>query len=193
MAWLRAYGRGAGALLSIALVFSLARAEEPSIPVRLQAGLLAKLAGYDRNMRGRAGDRIRIAILINPGNADSVRVGDEMSHALAQVSEIAGLPHDDFSIAYTGAEALAEACSARRITILYVTPGFERDSAKISQALWGADVLTVSAVARYVSEGIVIGFDALGGQPRMLVHLQQARAQHVDFEAKVLKLMKVVE
>jgi hypothetical protein len=180
-------------LLSTALFVTAARAEEPSIPVRLQAGLLAKLAGYDRNMRERAGDRVRVAILINPSSADSVRVGDEMSHALAQISDIAGLPHDDFSIAYTSPDAVAEACVTRRITILYVTPGFERDATKIGQTLRGADVLTVAAVARYVSEGIVIGFDALGGQPRMLVHLPQARAQHVDFEAKVLKLMKVLE
>jgi hypothetical protein len=193
MACVKAYGRVAGVLLSVALVFSLARAEEPSVPVRLQAGLLAKLAGYDRNMRVRAGDRIRVAILINPSNTDSLRVGEEMSHALAQVPEIAGLPHDDSSLPYTSAEALADACATRRIAILYVTPGFESDTAKISRALWGANVLTVSAVARYVSAGIVVGFDALGGQPRMLVHLTQARAQHVDFEAKVLKLMKVVE
>jgi len=161
--------------------------------VRLQAGLLAKLAGYDRNLRVRAGDRVRVAILIKSGEADSVRVGEEMSHALGQIADIAGLPHDEVSLAYTNAETLAETCAAERIAILYVTPGFDGDAMRISQALRGVDVLTVSAVARYVSKGIVVGFDALGGQPRMLVHLQQARAQHVDFQATVLKLMKVVE
>jgi hypothetical protein len=171
----------------------VARAEEPSVPVRLQASLLAKLAGYDRNMQARAGDRVRVGILIKSNDTDSVRVGDEMSHALGQVGDIAGLPHDELALAYTNAEALPQTCTAQRIAILYVTPGFDGEAAKISQALRGADVLTVSAMARYVPKGIIVGFDALGGQPRMLVHLPQARAQHVDFQATVLKLMKVVE
>jgi hypothetical protein len=175
------------------VLVTLARAEEPSIPVRLQASLLAKLAGYDRNMQTRAGERVRVAILINPSDADSVRVGNEMSHALGQISDIAGLPHDELSIAYTSAETLPQTCAVQRIAVLYVTPGFDGEALKISQALRGADILTVSAIAKYVLKGIVVGFDALGGQPRMLVHLPQARAQHVDFQATVLKLMKVVE
>ena len=191
MAWSRAYGQ-VSRLVFLAVV-SLARAEEPSVPVRLQASLLAKLAGYDRNMQSRAGDRVRVAILIKSGDTDSVRVGEEMSHALGQIPDIAGLPHDEVSLAYTNAETLPQTCATQRIAILYVTPGFDGDAAKISQALRGADVLTVSAMARYVQKGIVVGFDALGGQPRMLVHLPQAKAQHVDFQATVLKLMKVVE
>jgi uncharacterized protein DUF4154 len=191
MAWARAYGQVS--LLVCFTVVSLARAEEPSVPVRLQASLLAKLAGYDRNLPARAGDRVRVAILIKPGNTDSVRVGEEMSHALGAIGQIGDLPHEELSLAYTSAQALPQQCEEEGIAILYVTPGFDGDALKISQALQGADVLTVAAVARYVSRGIVVGFDAMGGQPRMLVHLSQARAQHVDFQATVLKLMKVVE
>jgi hypothetical protein len=193
MAWSRACGRISLLVCLAVAVASLARAEEPSIPVRLQASLLGKLAGYDRNMRARAGERVRVAILINPNDTDSARVGDEMSHALGQIADIAGLPHDELSIAYTNAETLPQTCAVQRIAVLYVTPGFDGEALKISRALWGADVLTVSAVAKYVSKGIVVGFDALEGQPRMLVHLPQAKAQHVDFQATVLKLMKVVE
>jgi hypothetical protein len=133
----RAFGRFS--LLVCFATASLARAEQPSIPLRLQAGLMAKLAGYDRNMRIRAGDRVRVAMLIKPGDADSVRVGVEMSHALGEITEIAGLPHEELSIAYTTAEILPETCTARRIAILYVTPGFDGDALKISQALQGTD------------------------------------------------------
>lgn len=174
-------------------VASLVRAEEPSVPVRLQAGLLAKLAGYDRNMRARAGDRLQIATLIKAGDTDSVRVGNEMSYALGSFSEIAGLPHDDKSLTYTSPEALIQACTSQHIAILYLAPGLGDEIPQISQALRGVSVLTVSSVAGYVPKGIVIGFDAIGGQPRMLVHLSQARAQNVEFQSTVLKLMKVYE
>jgi len=44
-----------------------------------------------------------------------------------------------------------------------------------------------------VPRGIVLGFDLVGGKPKMLVNLGQARKQHVAFMAEVLKLAKVFE
>lgn len=179
-------------MLALCLLFGReAGAEEPSIPVSLQAKLLSKLAGYDRNMRDRARDRVRVAILVKPDNPDSVRVGREMQHALGEIAEFAGMPHEEISLTYAGPAALSQACSSRGLSIVYVTPGFDGDSALIAHALSGVDVLTVSAVAGYVPKGIVVGFDAVGGQTLLLIHLPQARAQHVAFGADVLKLMKV--
>src|SRR5438874_366246 len=53
-------------------------------------------------------------------------------------------------------------------------------------------LLTASAVASQVTLGIVLGFDLVSGKPKLLVHLGQARRQHVDLSAEVLKLMRVV-
>src|SRR5690348_15261099 len=94
-----------GALLCLLLV-SLAHAEEPSIPVRLQAGLMAKIAVYDRNMPARAGELLRIGILTKTDNADSVRVANEMIRALGDMGEIAGLPHEESIIGYANAATL---------------------------------------------------------------------------------------
>jgi hypothetical protein len=55
----------------------------------------------------------------------------------------------------------------------------------------GVDVLTVSAVPDYVPKGIVLGFDLVGGHPKMLVNLGQATRQHVAFTTDVLRLMRV--
>jgi hypothetical protein len=48
-------------------------------------------------------------------------------------------------------------------------------------------------MADYVPAGIVLGFDLVSGRPKLVVNLSQARRQHVDFRAEVLKLMKVYE
>jgi hypothetical protein len=54
-------------------------------------------------------------------------------------------------------------------------------------------ILTAAAMADYVSNGAVIGFDVVSGRPRILVHLAQARRQNVDLTAQVLKLAVIVE
>jgi hypothetical protein len=53
--------------------------------------------------------------------------------------------------------------------------------------------LTVAAIPDYVELGVVLGFDVLSGRPKLLVHLGQARRQHVDLRADLLKLARVFE
>jgi hypothetical protein len=54
-------------------------------------------------------------------------------------------------------------------------------------------VLSVAAVADYVREGIVLGFDVISGHPKLLFNLPQAKLQKVALKASVLKLMTVFE
>jgi hypothetical protein len=69
-------------------------ADEVTLPVSLQVDLLVKVAGYDRNMAARAGDRVRIGILRKAGNDESAKVAAVAEKALADKDLIAGLPHE---------------------------------------------------------------------------------------------------
>jgi hypothetical protein len=55
------------------------------------------------------------------------------------------------------------------------------------------DVLTMGAVADYVPAGIVFGVDLISGKPKLLVNLTQARRQHVDFGAQLLRLARIYQ
>ncbi len=170
-----------------------ARAEEPSVPIGVEAQLLAKVAAYDRHLSDRAGDRINVVILAMPGSADAARAAAQMQAALAGVGPIGGLPHDDAVVSFTNPKALADLCKQRRVSILFFTPGFADQIEAIRAALDGVDVLSASAVAGYVPRGIVLGFDLVSGKPKLLANLTQARKQKVQLSAEVLKLMKVYE
>src|ERR1700722_14814114 len=65
--------------LSCALATSRVEAEEPSVPVSLEAELLAKVAAYDKHMAARAGDRVHVVILVKQGNPDSERASAQMA------------------------------------------------------------------------------------------------------------------
>jgi hypothetical protein len=169
------------------------RAEGVAVPVELQAELLAKVAVYDRNMPGRAGDRLQVLLLTNGSDPESARFATRMQVALQAVAQIGGFPHDDRIAAFAGPLDLAQQCRARRIGIVFVGPGLGEQVGDIRDALDGLDVLSVAAVPEYVPQGVVLGFDVISGKPKLLVHLTRARRQHVELTADVLKLMRVFE
>jgi YfiR/HmsC-like len=189
-------GRGiawlAAGLLAVT-VTGVAAADDVTLPPAKQIELLAKVADYDRNFRDRAGARAQILLLVKPGDGDSVRTAAQMQAALEHVDAVGGLPHDDRVESYPGAAALADEIRSQHIAVVIIGPGFRGDVEAIRAALEGVDVLSVSAVPDFVPKGIVLGFDLVGGHPKMLVQLTQARKQHVAFVADVLKLMQVFE
>jgi hypothetical protein len=176
-----------------ALVHRRARAEAPNVPIRLQAELLGKVAGYDRNFEARSGEQARILIVVAPGNSDSKLTATDMRSALGSIPTVGGLSHDEEIVSYVDAPSLAETCRARQVAIVYLTPGFSGEIPAIRDALGALKLLTVGCMADYVPAGIVLGFDLVSGRPKLVVNLSQARRQHVDFRAEVLKLMKVYE
>jgi hypothetical protein len=181
-------------LLAIALFAThWALAEDVAVPVGLQAELIAKVAGYDKSFADRAGERAQILILQKSGSADSSRIAAHMQSALAGISTVGGLPHDEQTATYAGGAALAQLVKQKRIAIVYVTPGFADDIGEIRASLDGVNVLSVAGVPEYVPKGIVLGFDLVSGKPKLVVNLTQARKQNVAFKSEVLKIMKVYE
>jgi hypothetical protein len=182
------------ALATPLLAAGALRAEDLPVPVALQVELMVKVAAYDNNLPARAGGKVRVLLVTKAGNADSTRAAAEMAGALAGKATIANLPHEESTLAFTDAPALARACRTARAAIVYLAPGFgDGEIAAIASALDGVDVLTVSSLPGYVPKGIVLGFDLVSGKPKLLVHLTQAKRQRVALSADVLKLMKVYE
>ncbi len=172
----------------------LARAEDVVVPVALQVKLLVKVAGYDKNLASRAGDRARVAVVTKSGDADAKRVAAQAISALGDYDSVAGLPLDAAEEAFTSAVELKKAITKRRLAIVYLTPGFDRAEIEaIAAALAGVDVLSVTAVPTDVPRGVVLGFDLISGKPKILVLLPQAKKQNVALSSDVVKLAKVFE
>jgi YfiR/HmsC-like len=178
--------------VSLTLV-RIVNADLVPVPLDRQAELLARVAAYDRNMGARAGDRVRVLIVSNGNDAESVGLARRMEAALGSLSEIAGLEHEERVVSFTSAADLAAQCRSQHVTILYLGSGLGDKVPAIRGALDGVDVLSVAAVPEYVEAGIVLGFDILSGKPKLLVHLTQARRQHVELRADLLKLARVYE
>lgn len=162
------------------------------MPYPLQAQLAAKVASYDRRFRQRNGARVLVLLVAKKGNPESEQAAQQVKAALADLPTVGDLPHQDETIAYDGADALARVVRERKAGVVYLGPGFDAEIAAIRRALTGTSALTIGAVPAYVSAGIVLGFDLISGKTKLLVHLAAAIEQGIEFRADVLRLMKVV-
>lgn len=167
-------------------------AQSATLPVAVQADLMVKVAGFDRNFRARAGDRV-IVIVAATDDSASMRAALEMKTALSRVPRIADLPHEEQILTSSSPAVIAAAARDRRAAIVYFAPGFSKQIPAIREAFSTINVLTVAAVPEYVPSGVVLGFDLVSGHPKLLVHVLQARKQQVAFPASVLNLMKVYQ
>lgn len=171
-----------------------ASAESVTVPVTLQAEFVAKLAAYDTNLAARAGDTVRVLAVFKEGDPESTRVAQQLVTALAAKATIAGLPHSQDVLAWTDAAALRAACQSRRLAVIYFAPGFtDAELEAVATEFSDANVLTVTAVGRGVSRGVVLGFDIVSGKPKLMLNLTQARKQKVALRPEALSLMKVLE
>jgi hypothetical protein len=164
------------------------------VPIGLQAELIVKVAKYDRALPSRVVDgALRVAILTKSGNNDSTWEASQMKGALENIDRIAGYPHTQTDFLFTTGTALSERCRKEHFAIIYLTSGLRGDIAAIRTALDDVSVLTVSGVVDYVAAGVVLGFDSDpgAGRTKILVQLEQAKKQHVLFEAQLLNIATV--
>lgn len=164
------------------------------MPLSLQVGLLTKVAPYDRKLVARAGKEVRVEVVRKRGDASSEAIAEEFAAQLERVQWVANLPLVVERVPFPGVQELARGVRARHTSIVYFSTGFAPEEIRaIAEALSGADVLTVAAIPTYVEDGLVLGFDLVSAKPKLLLRLNQARKQNVDFSAELLQLTRVLE
>jgi hypothetical protein len=183
-------------LLMLAALLGVARhsaAEETPVPVSRQAELLVRVAAYDRNLAARAAGKVKVLIVTNADDADSRGEGAAMESAMRRFDTIGGLPSEITSIAFPGGPQLAAMCRSGHVSMVYLTPGLDAVVPDLVRALDGIDLLTVSAIPRFVARGVVFGFDLVSGRPTLMINLGQAKRQNVAMDPNAVRLMQVIK
>lgn len=182
-------------LVGVALLMpvSSAHAEDPSIPLQLQAELTAKLVEYAQSPSTQGLSVMRIGIVVRNGSVESQHFGSELKAAFGRMATIAGLAHEEVVITWSSGAALAEEARRRQLFAVYLTPGMRGEVPAVARALEGAAIISVAAIDAYVSSGAILGFELVSGRPRMVLNLAQAKKQGVTFRAQVMKLMRIVD
>lgn len=186
-------GRWLGAALALAILLSgptAARAagqNAPQLPAELQIELLGKVLAFDRNI-DRFKPRIRLGVLYQPENRESVRAFRAISAAAARLSPVEGLSFEAIPIELNGAR-LPPVMGT--IDVLYLAPLWRVDPAPLVEAAAGAGVLTVTGVHEYVVTGVAVGFTERDRRARIIIDILAARRGGSDFRSQLLRLVEV--
>lgn len=165
---------------------------EPEVPVRLQIDLLSRVIPYDRNFAIRVHGELQVAVLVDAGDSDSSRIGNQVLNDLQGRATLASFKQRPTRLTASNVSAVVDECRRRQAGVVYMTPGLRLPVSGLASALQGLGVLTVAAMPEQVRQGAVLGFAVRSGKPRLLVNLTQARRQQVSFRADFLRMAEVV-
>lgn len=168
-----------------------AHAADVTVPVRLQSELIGKIATYDRAFHARSGQTARVIVVHKGG--DSARIARQMTSALEELRDIAGLPKTVERIEWSGPAVLVSTIRARPTSLVYLSLGLEAEAGAVAAALSGIDVLTVGATGAIAERGACVGFELEEGKAKIIVNLRVAKAQKVNFRAEMLRVVKIVD
>jgi len=184
----------------LALVFLLftlgpTRAEKMEVPLDLQVSLILKSLSFDRALRERAGEELKIGVLWLPRVPDSRAAKDDLSAILGGYAhrEVEGLPITYKLIEYSSSDKLKKEIGSGGVDLLYITPGNMDNIAAITQVTQRLKLLTVTGIVGWVDKGVSLGIGLKEGKPQIVVNLESSKAEGVDFDARFLRLAKVIK
>ncbi len=148
---------------------------------------LFKVVSYDRNLKARTSDGLRLLILFTPGG-ESSRNG-----AAAFQKEVAALTRasrEDAPIAteilpYAGETELYRDLVAKKVSALYVSEGFDESLPAVVRAAEEAGVMTLAGNPDDVERGLVVGILHQGDAKKIVVNMGAADRAGVDLDPAV--------
>lgn len=163
-------------LFTIVIMLWGVNAQAQDVPLNLQAKLMLKILSMDRNF-ARFGDPIKI------GTSDD--------NLLSELNAIKGkmkVKGKDFV-----AEKMASPDDVTNFKVIYVGKNWASNYAAASGKAAASQVLMFCETEQGVmAGGGAVSFKAVGGKPKIVVNLENAKKQGTDFPANFLKVTVVV-
>lgn len=167
---------------------------DEAVPAQLQAEILIRVLGYDRQLKRRAGDMVRVGVLFKQGDPASERAQDEIVKALRSFASrsIQGMPLAISSQPFKDPAELGAWIGQERLALVYTAPGLAAHTVSIRAVCVEKGVAAVSPVRALVEKGLALGIVLKRDRPAILVNLPAAEAMGLDLDPKLLELAEVI-
>jgi hypothetical protein len=179
-----------------ALVLFAIPASATTVPFDVQVPLVLKALTYDRSLKSRVGEKVRIAVLSPPGRGRQAIESLMTSLTGLPDGTIGGVPVTFREIAApsNAVESLEQALRVGRWAAVYAMPGFTAEELNgIRQLCESHRVLLVGAAGDDVERGTAFGIAVRDGKPLMVVNLAITRACGSEFDLALLRLARVIQ
>jgi hypothetical protein len=169
-----------------------AAAEAMPVPVSLQLPLILKILTYDRNLASRAQGELRIGIVVAPGETGAARA--EIADGFQALADrtVKGLRLRIVTLEYGSESQLEGALRSGQVAVLYVAPGNAGHLDAIVRLARAQRIVTTTGVPGYVPLGIAVGIGVQQDRPQILINLAASRSGGSDFDASLLRIVKIV-
>ncbi|MET0551475.1 MAG: YfiR family protein [Vicinamibacteria bacterium] len=170
------------------------RTASAAVPFEIQVPLILKALTYDRSLKARVGDQVRIAVL-HPAQGEP-GASESLTAALRNLPgrTLNGLPVNFRHFTVRNDAVVDQALRDGRWAAAYVMPGFtSQEIAQIRRACESQRVLAMAADADEVERGLAFGVDSRDGKPQLVVNLPSVKAFGSDFDLALLRLSRVIQ
>ena len=180
---------------ALVVLVSVRTAAAPvTVPFDVQVPLMLKALTYDRSLKARVGDQVRIAVLHPPQGEPGA--AESLAAALRNLPgrTLNGLPVTFRHFTVRNEAVVEQALRDGRWAAAYVMPGFAPEElAQIRRACETQRVLAMAADAGEVERGLAFGVDSREGKPQLVVNLSSTKAFGSEFDLALLRLSRVIQ
>jgi hypothetical protein len=167
-------------------------AEAMPVPVSLQLPLILKILTYDRNLATRSRGELRVAVVVAAGEAVGARA--EIAEGFRALADhtVRGLRLRTAVVEYASEAQLEAALRAGQVTVVYVAPGNAGHLDVLVRVARAQQIVTTTGVPEYVAQGIAVGIGVQQDRPQILINLAASRSAGRDFDASLLRIVRIV-
>jgi hypothetical protein len=179
----------------VALAIPVRAQDEMPVKAELQVKLLLKVLTYDRQLEIKAGNELVIGIVSSPTSSASAKATADVSTELFKYlsKTVKQLKLQFFLHDYANAEKLAAWVKAKKISVLYVSPGNEKNLPAILTFSQQNKVTTMTGVPEYVRKGVAVGIGARQSRPQVLINLSSTKREGSEFDASLLRIAEIIK
>ncbi len=192
-ALIRRLAAGLAACAAAGMAARPARADD--VPARNQAQLALRVLIFDRNLKGRSGEVVRVAVVYQAGDASSEVERDALLAAYREAAKglvAQGLPVTVEAVAWRGAANLAAHLAARRCAALHAVRALAPVAEELARAARSARSLAFAPTLEMVTAGLAAGLVSRGERAGLVLNLAASRAEGADLDPALLQQAEVV-
>ena len=163
-------------VLAILLLLPAELVPQGAVAPEKQADLLFKALGYDRNLKKRAPEGIRIAVVHQDAAAAQIVAAFNKVGA----ANVKGLPVVAMALEFKDVKTLLDKANAGEFDMLYIDVSARGALSSLQQVTRGKKLLSLGGNGELVKQGLAMGVYLDKGSPRLIINRRAAKIEGLD-------------
>jgi len=162
------------------------------VRAEVRSAVLLRALAYEAAFAGGSGEAL--LAVVGPESGPAADHADEAATGFARLvrrMRVASRPVRVIRVTHRSNASTISALRAQGVAAVYVAPGLDGLASAIAGGLSGRNA-TVMCVAGEIGNGCTLGVERYGSGSRIVLHIGAMRAAGLTFDARLLRLARVI-